>query len=223
MPEKTRVDFRGAPAGAWTDLCPVRRFRKSVGCGGSIPNAMRRCLLLCLVLWLSPLRADAQTTGNCTAGQASVDLDIGGVRARLYNNGGLFWKGAGNVYNVPKVPAGFPVTPNALFTSGLWVGGYVGGELRQAAASFANWEFYPGPPLADGSGPSVCSHYDRIWVCRCRGRARLRADRRGHARPARMALCQRRPCARTATASPATTTSPAATARTCRATRSPSG
>ncbi len=125
-----------------------------------------RWLLLVVVLgfvWSTP--AAAQTTGSCELGSATKDLDVNNVRARLFNNGGLFWKGAGNVYNVPKVPEGQPITPNAIFASGIWVGGLVNGQLRAAAADYARWEFWPGPLTADGElpGDGDCSKYDRIW------------------------------------------------------------
>ncbi|GIV59253.1 MAG: hypothetical protein KatS3mg043_0342 [Rhodothermaceae bacterium] len=123
-------------------------------------------LLLLVVLglvWSTP--AAAQTTGSCELGSATTDLDINNVRARLFNMGGLFWKGAGNVYNIPKAPEGQPITPNAIFASGIWIGGLVNGQLRAAAADYARWEFWPGPLTEDGElpGDGNCSRYDRIW------------------------------------------------------------
>ena len=73
-------------------------------------------MLCVLALMLTPL-VSAQTPGTCLLGSASADLDVNNVRARLFNNGGLFWKGAGNVYNVPKVLPGKPITPNAITSS----------------------------------------------------------------------------------------------------------
>lgn len=110
--------------------------------------------------------AQAQSVGTCAGGAASADLDINNVRARLFNNGGLFWKGAGNVYNVPKAPTGSPITPNAVFAGGIWLGGLVGTELRAVATDYSNWELWPGPLNADGSlpSPSGCSTYDKIWL-----------------------------------------------------------
>ena len=107
----------------------------------------------------------AQTAGMCTLGEATRDLDIGNVRARLYNTGGLFFKGAGNVYNIPKAPAGAPLTPNAIFASSIWLGGMVDGVLRMAAANYSKWEFWPGPLTIDGELPGIgdCTLYDRIW------------------------------------------------------------
>ncbi len=130
---------------------------------------LKRTLLGALALVVSAgglaTAAQAQTVGTCSGGAASTDLDINNVRARLFNNGGLFWKGAGNVYNVPKAPTGTPITPNAVFAGGIWLGGLVGTELRAVAATYANWELWPGPLGADGNliNPN-CSVYDRIFL-----------------------------------------------------------
>jgi hypothetical protein len=116
-----------------------------------------------LLLVVVPLHA--QTTGTCAPATATVDLDVNNVRARLYNMGGLFWKGAGNVYNVPKALPGQPISPNAIFAAGIWMGGTVGGQLRMGAATYSDWEFWPGPLDASGNlpGDGDCSRYDRMW------------------------------------------------------------
>ncbi len=99
-------------------------------------------------------------------GTATADLAINNVRARLYNNGGLFWRGAGNVYQVPRVADGQPLTPNAIFASGIWIGGKVDGNVRLAATAYGPWEYYPGPLRASGDADAACSdaRYDRIYV-----------------------------------------------------------
>lgn len=106
----------------------------------------------------------AQTPGNCVLGQHTVDLDIGNVRARLYNNGGLFWRGAGNVYNVPKAEEGQPISPNGLFASSIWIGGTTGTQVRTAAQAYGNWEYWPGPLDENGNPPADCSEYDHIYL-----------------------------------------------------------
>ncbi|HYE57795.1 MAG TPA: hypothetical protein VD948_04785, partial [Rhodothermales bacterium] len=121
----------------------------------------RRRIAALLLLAAASLTA-SRAQSPCAAGSATSDLATNNVRARLYNNGGLFWKGAGNVYNVPKAPEGAPITPNALFAASLWVGGRVGGQVRQAAASYGNWEYYPGPLDAEGRLPADCAPYNRI-------------------------------------------------------------
>ena len=117
-----------------------------------------------LLFLIPPLTAPAQTTGACEAGEATADLDVANVRARLYDTGGFFRKDGGNVYNVPQTPEGEPVTPNAIFAAGIWLGGLTPtGELRMAAADYARWEFWPGPLDADGNPPADCAAFDRIF------------------------------------------------------------
>ncbi len=103
--------------------------------------------------------AVAQTTGTCQLGAATVDLDIGNVRARMYNRGGLFWIGGYPTYEVPRGSGS-----NAIFASGLWVGGMTGGELRMAAATYSDWEFWPGPLDDQANPPADCAAYDRIYL-----------------------------------------------------------
>ena len=121
-------------------------------------------IFMLALLWY-PAAVQAQTTGNCEPGEASTDLDVNNVRARLFNAGNLFWRGAGNVYNVPKSPEDEPIRPNAIFVTTLWMGGMVDEELRMAAASYGGWEFWPGPLTESGElpNPNDCSSYDRIY------------------------------------------------------------
>ena len=98
--------------------------------------------------------------GNCNLGSASKDLDQNNIRARLYNNGHLFWKGSGNVYTVPKGGEA-----NSIFASGIWIGGLAGGsELRFAGTAYGPFEFWPGPLDDAGNPPADCSQYDRIFI-----------------------------------------------------------
>ncbi len=125
-----------------------------------------RYVYFLLLLSIAPA-ALAQTTGSCaSSGTATADLDVNNVRARLYNNGGLFWRGAGNVYQVPKAPEGVSNSTNAIFASGLWIGGKVNGDVRLSATSYGPWELWPGP-LDEAGDPddADCSNsrYDRIY------------------------------------------------------------
>ncbi len=94
----------------------------------------------------------------CNTGSASRDLDANNVRARLYNNGHLFWRGSGNVYTVPKTGRA-----NAIFASGIWLGGMVGDEMRFAGTDYGPFEFFPGPLDDQGNPPADCSPFDRIF------------------------------------------------------------
>ena len=97
-------------------------------------------------------------TGNCTPALGEAYLDINNVRARILNNGNLFWRGDPFVYEVPKGGGA-----NAIFTSGIWIGGFVGGQLRAAAARYGSYQFWGGPLDDNGAPPADCSEYDRLY------------------------------------------------------------
>ena len=108
--------------------------------------------------FLSAPVAQAQTVGSCEQAIGESYLDINNVRARILNNGNLFWRGSPHVYNIPK---GGP--SNANFTSGIWMGGQVAGQLRLAGSTYGPYEFWAGPLNDDGTPPADCSVYDRVW------------------------------------------------------------
>lgn len=103
----------------------------------------------------------------CSVGEAFADLDVNNVRARLYNTGNLFYGSAGTAGTDYEIPRGSGLSP--IFAHGIWVGGQADGELRMAAATYAqgnaDYEFFPGPINDDGTVPSPndCSPFDRIW------------------------------------------------------------
>lgn len=97
-------------------------------------------------------------TGSCDLGTAQKDLDGNNVRARLFNVGNLFWKGDPAVYQVPKSG-----DASAVYTSGVWVGGFVDNELRVAGSRYADYEYWPGPLDENGNPPADCSEFDRIY------------------------------------------------------------
>ena len=101
--------------------------------------------------------------GACRLGVDEDSLTAGDVRAVVFNTGALFFGNtttAGDGYIVPKGTGRSPV-----FAAGLWIGGTVRGELRLAAATYAGYNFWPGPLGADArpADPSDCSPYDRIY------------------------------------------------------------
>lgn len=115
-------------------------------------------LLAAIVLGLLSQTAEAQNIGNCERSVGESFLDINNVRAKILNNGGLFWNGGANIYEIPKGGG-----HNTIFASGIWVGGQVGGQLRMAASTYGPWEFWSGPLNDDGTAPADCSPWDRIW------------------------------------------------------------
>ena len=99
--------------------------------------------------------------GQCTLGLAQKDLDVNNVRARLFNFGSIgYGNGAEAQYIAPKASGNSPI-----YAMGVWMGGMVGDELRTAAATYINFEFWPGPLGSDGRpvNPNDCSAYDRLY------------------------------------------------------------
>ena len=101
--------------------------------------------------------ANAQI-GNCETGMAEAMLEGGNVRARILNNGGLFWRGSPHIYEAP-----IDLGVSSIFVAGIWIGGHIDGELRTAATRYGPWEFWPGPLDDAGNPPDDCTLYDHIW------------------------------------------------------------
>ena len=121
---------------------------------------MQKSYWILLIFLLLPHAATAQT-GTCEPALGEAYLDAGNVRARILNNGGLFWRGTPHVYEVPKGGGS-----NAIFAAGIWVGGMINDSLRVAASRYGPWEFWAGPLDALGNPPTDCKPYDQIWEIR---------------------------------------------------------
>ena len=124
---------------------------------------MKKALYLLLILYglyPSVLPAAAQV-GTCSESEAEAFLEVGNVRARIFNNGALFWKGGLNFYEVPK---GSGV--NAVFSSTFVIGGVMGRFLKMASSFYGPYEFWSGPLDENGNPPVDCSIYDKIWEIR---------------------------------------------------------
>jgi hypothetical protein len=125
-----------------------------------------RLATLVLLLWgfLSVPAALAQMPGDCQLGTAEADLNLADVEARLFTTGSLFFGNttvAGDGYIAPKGSGRAP-----MFAAGVWIGGLIDGDLRVAGATYADYEFWPGPlePGATLPNPDDCSAFDRIFV-----------------------------------------------------------
>ncbi|MEM1054441.1 MAG: T9SS type A sorting domain-containing protein [Bacteroidota bacterium] len=121
---------------------------------------MRVLLFLLATLVVSFLVPPVQAQ-NCARARADIYVENAGVRARLFNNGALFWSGTNDLrYEVPK-DSGI----QAIFAAGLWIGGTVEGETRFAGSDYGPYEYWPGPLGPDGAAPTPasCAAYDRIW------------------------------------------------------------
>ncbi len=114
---------------------------------------------VCLVvLGISSVLGARGQVGTCTSPLGESYLDINNVRARILNNGNLFWRGGPHVYNVPKGGRA-----QAMFNAGIWVGGIVDGQLRVAAAQYGPYHFWAGPLDDYGAPPADCADFDRLY------------------------------------------------------------
>ena len=101
---------------------------------------------------------DSLLVGTCEKGESEAYLDVGNVRARIPNGGGLFYNREPHVYNVPKTEPS-----NAIFSAGFSISGLVDGQIRSAGHRHASGDFWPGPLDDDGKAPDDCSEFDRIY------------------------------------------------------------
>ncbi|MCH8121805.1 MAG: hypothetical protein IH853_01655, partial [Bacteroidetes bacterium] len=100
----------------------------------------------------------AQATSTCPRSLGEQFLDVNNVRARIVNTGGLFYRGEPHVYEVPKGSGS-----NAIFASGIWLAGQVGGQLRASASRYGEWELWAGPLDDTGNPPVDCVVFDRVY------------------------------------------------------------
>ncbi|MFK7846756.1 MAG: hypothetical protein AB8G77_15755 [Rhodothermales bacterium] len=130
----------------------IREFR-TAECKTAEPQKGRLKYVLFLLLAFSfSLPASAQV-GTCEPALGEAILDAGNVRAKIYNNGGLFWRGGAPVYEVPKDGG-----VNAIFAASIWIAGLVDGELKGAATRYGTWEFWAGPLDETGNPPDSFRH-----------------------------------------------------------------
>ena len=80
-------------------------------------HTTKAALLTLALAVLFPAAAYAQ----CDPAEAEAALDINNVRARIFNDGALFWRGGRATYEVPRDEGN-----DAIFTANLWVGGFAG-------------------------------------------------------------------------------------------------
>lgn len=120
---------------------------------------MRWVLITISLLLAWPSQAqDLYSTGNCEQSRGDAYLETAGLRARILNNGALFWRGTPHVFEIPRGDG-----VQAMFVDNLIVGGFVDGELRAAGSQYGPYEFWSGPIPEDGSAPVDCEPHDRLW------------------------------------------------------------
>ena len=74
-----------------------------------------------------------QATQSCAPATAESLLNANDVRAKMLNNGGLFYSRRANMYEVPAGEGN-----HAIYSAGLWLGGYVDGALRVAGSAYGS-------------------------------------------------------------------------------------
>ena len=126
------------------------------------PSMLHRIALCLLGLLVSATRVGAQNglpdTGSCVPGTAEHIFESKHVKAKLLNDGVLFWRQGGQLFHLPKERAVSPV-----FSASLLLSGYVNGTLRAAGTTYNPREFWPGPIPKNGSLPVDCTEFDRFW------------------------------------------------------------
>ena len=110
-------------------------------------------------------RGQLKTTASCKPAEASIDLDINNVRARLMTGGDMWWDNGTSEarYEVPKGSR-----KNALFAGSVWIGGYdEQQQLKVAAQTYrqSGNDYWPGPldPNTADITEADCSEWDRFW------------------------------------------------------------
>ncbi len=123
---------------------------------------MKRTLIGLLAWAAVATVVEAQTVGTCAPAMAETYLDVGNVRARIFNSGRLFERDPEHPkddgYLIPRESS-----INALRVANLWVGGLVDGELRMSGSEYGSTQFWPGPLDADGQPPPDCTPFDHLY------------------------------------------------------------
>ena len=126
--------------------------------GYTFSNPMNRNITILIPLLVLATSVQAQTVATCEPAKAEAFLDVNNVRARIFNNGALFWKGSPYVYEVPKYG-----NSHAIFAASIWIAGTVNNEVRSSAVRYGSWEMWPGPLDDQGNPPADCADFDRIY------------------------------------------------------------
>ena len=128
-------------------------------------------LLLCLPA--PPIQAQfTLPPDGCQWGTAVAEFGPAKMNARLKNTGAHSQDRNGPFLQVIERDTAWAVGSHAL-----WLGGKVGGDVRQVVSQYGPYELYPGPLDAQGRPPTDCLPYDRIYDVDIRA---LRAMERGH-------------------------------------------
>ena len=113
---------------------------------------------LCLLFLVlsSPVQAQDGVV-ECGRASGKAELNIGDIRATIYNQGNLFY-GPNVGFEVPKGSGN-----HSHFADTFILGGFVDGELRVSGSTYGNYEMWPGPLDDQGMPVGNCDTFDRLW------------------------------------------------------------
>jgi hypothetical protein len=108
-----------------------------------------------------------KTAAGCDPAEASIDLDINNIRAKMMTGGDMWWD-IGTAEARYEVPKG--TKKNSLFAGSVWIGGFdAQKQLKVAAQTYRQDgnDYWPGPLNATSGSASIdaatCSDWDRFW------------------------------------------------------------
>ncbi len=116
----------------------------------------------------TPVKSTHSAMSNgCTQDQGAAWLEINNVRARIMDEGDMWWNPGTGCYDY-FVPANGNV--GAEFAASLWIGGYdAGNQLKEAAMTYRQngEDFWAGPidTLTGGILASECLAWDKMFYC----------------------------------------------------------
>lgn len=112
----------------------------------------------------------ATLRSDCLQGSSRFDQQLNNVRATLLSSGDVWWDLSDGAYIVPKVqPGSGAKAVSAIFTGGVWLGGYDELKNLKLAAtlyrSSTKVDFWPGPLTANGTtNKATCDQWDKHFT-----------------------------------------------------------
>jgi hypothetical protein len=121
------------------------------------PSTWTLLLAAVALLAVGP-HAQPLARGSCEAGRAQAALDVSDVRVMTELGSSLFDPGT------YEVPVDSPRSP--LYSTSLWIGGVVQGQVRTSGGLWGHDGLWPGPIDPEVWPPESCALFDRVWSVR---------------------------------------------------------
>ena len=110
---------------------------------------------------------------NCNfSPTGATDIDVNGVRARIYNAGDLWNSNSGIAYEVTSDLGSPNVNPvGSVYYGGLWLMGLnedneIAGAISTPIRGRGRYDYYPGPLNEDGTPFAECGEWDKFFRIR---------------------------------------------------------